>query len=405
MMGTHLHAERVRALAADFQTRFGNPPELFVSSPGRIEVCGNHCDHQNGCVVAAAVDADNLAAVSRSGDEYVRVVSPGHREIVLSLSDLTKQKEETGHSPAIVRGIAAALVTRDIPVCGINVLTNSHVPAGSGLSSSAAFENLITLAFLEAAESELPVGEIARIGQYSENEYYGKPSGLMDQMASAVGGLIFIDFKTPEALRIEKSGSGLLKQNINICITNTGGSHAGLTGEYGAIPLEMKKVAEFFGKKVLREVREEEFCDRLAALREYAGDRAVLRAMHFFDENKRAAECRDALNANDRDLFLDVIRRSGESSWKYLQNIYPSGSTGLQEQAIGLALSEKILAGKGAWRIHGGGFAGTIQAFVPDELLERYTSEMIGIFGPDTCLALTLRDEGVCIYRSEHEDQ
>lgn len=396
--GARTDAQRTRYIAAvaNFRKQFGTEPEHILSSPGRTEICGNHCDHQKGCVVAAAVNSDIIAVIAPSEDNCVHIFSEGYGMIEVGLDDLDAKKNETGKSSAMVRGIAAALKNDWITPQGFCAYLTSNVPAGSGISSSAAFENIIANAFGCACGRKFEPRDIARMGKFAENNYFGKPSGLMDQMAAACGGLIYIDFEHEDYPEVVQINCDFSKAGCSICIVNTGSSHADLTGDYASIPADMKKAASFFGKRVLREVDEQTFYERLPRLRSFSGERPVLRAMHFFEESRRSFQVKDALEQNDFERFFELIRLSGDSSWKYLQNIHSPGSR-TQELALALAVSEKILAGRGACRVHGGGFAGTIQAFVPDELVPLYREEMERIFKKDACRVLSIRQVGGCM--------
>ncbi|MEG0853611.1 MAG: galactokinase family protein, partial [Angelakisella sp.] len=339
----------------------------LFSAPGRSEVGGNHTDHQHGRVLAAAVTMDMLAAVSPTDENEIRILSEGYPLCTVSLASLSPVKDEENSSAALIRGVAAGFVERGYRVGGFDATMSSQVPKGSGLSSSAAYEVLLgtILSYLYNNGEVSPV-EIAQIGQYAENKYFGKPCGLMDQTASSVGGFVAIDFADPTAPVVQQIDCDLASLGYTICIVNAGGSHANLTPEYAAIPAEMKAVAAFFGKEVLREVDADVFMEKLPELRRQVPDRALLRAIHFFDENDRARAQAIALQNKDTERFLTLIRQSGESSEKLLQNIYPA--TGGEERSVSLALvlSQHLLHQKGAWRVHGGGFAGTIQAFVPN---------------------------------------
>jgi len=364
----------------------------LVSAPGRIEIGGNHTDHNRGCVLAAAVNLDTLAAVSPTDDGAITVHSEGYRPIRVETVDLVPREREQGTTAALVRGVAARMGELGYRVGGFQGLVTSSVLPGSGLSSSAAFEVLIVAA-LDALYNGWSVPGLlrAQIAQYAENVFFGKPSGLMDQTASSLGGLVQIDFGGDkpqiQGLQYDFSAKGYA-----ICVVNTGGSHGDLTADYAAIPSEMERVAAHFGKKTLRDVDEEQVEARLAALRLSAGDRPLLRALHFFAENRRVQAQVDALDRDDLPGFFAEVNASGDSSWTLLQNVWAHP----QEQpiALGLALSKRILGGQGACRVHGGGFAGTILAFVPNALLEEYARRMEALFGAGTCAVLDIRPEG-----------
>ena len=365
------------------------------SAPGRTEIGGNHTDHQRGCVLAAAVNLETLAKVTLNSSDMIRVQSEGYPAVTVNLKDLTPRDSEKNTSAALVRGIAAAFVRRGARIQGFECTTRSSVLPGSGLSSSAAFEVLMGTILNELfLGGKLSPIEIAQIGQYAENFYFGKPCGLMDQMASSVGGMVFIDFEDPDAPKVERIDFDLEKAGYALCIIDSGANHADLTGEYAAIPAEMKQVAAYFSKDVLRKVPEDEFYAALPELRRRMSDRAVLRAMHFFDENKRVQLQVKALKNNDVKSFLKLVNDSGRSSWMFLQNITPTGAVEDQEMAIALALCKRLLAGKGAYRVHGGGFAGTVQAFVPLTMLDDFRFGVEKVLGRGKCHVLNIRSQG-----------
>ena len=378
-----------------FCGRFSREAEYIFSAPGRTELSGNHTDHQHGCVLAAAVTLDTRAAVAKNADRRIRIQSEGYPLCEIALDDLTVRPEEINTTAALVRGVAARFQQLGCEVGGFDAYVTSTVLPGSGLSSSAAFEVLTgtIINHLFFAEKATPV-EIAQIGQYAENVYFGKPSGLMDQTASSVGGLVFIDFADPQTPLVERVEFDFAHCGYTPCILDSGADHADLTDEYAAIPQEMRSVARCFGKEVLREVNEAEFYAQLKQVREQTGDRAVLRAMHFFDENRRVLEQVQALKNGDFEGFLAGVRASGRSSWMLLQNIIPLGSTAHQQMALAQALCEKLLDGRGACRVHGGGFAGTILAFVPDEMLEQFRSGAEAVLGAGSCHVLSIRQTG-----------
>lgn len=383
---------------AKFENAFGCPPEHLFSAPGRTELGGNHTDHQHGVVLAAAVNLKTRAAVRENGTDTINLISEGYPAVSISLADLAVHPEETGSTAALIRGVAASFASRGCTLRGFDAFVTSEVPAGSGLSSSAAFEVLIASVlnelFFSAALS--PV-ELAQIGQYAENVYFGKPCGLMDQTACAVGGVIGIDFCDPAAPVVEKAALDLTQCGYALCIIDSGADHAALTDEYAAITEELAAVCAVFGKTVLRDVDENEFYARISEVRHAAGDRAVLRAMHVFRENRRAKAEFDALKAGDFDAFLRLVTESGRSSWLYLQNVLPTGATSHQEMAFSLALADQLLAGKGAVRVHGGGFAGTIQAFVPLDGLDSFRSGMEKALGPGACHVLSVSPKGTAL--------
>jgi galactokinase len=370
------------------------PIDLF-SAPGRTEVGGNHTDHQRGIVLAAAVNLDVIAVVSFNDTGVIRVKSQGFPMDTVDLSDLAVQKEESGSSAALIRGIASRLHDLGHQIGGFDAYTTSNVLKGSGLSSSAAFENLIgTILNHGYNGGGISPVEIAKISQYAEVHYFGKACGLMDQMVSSVGGFVSIDFKDTEDPKIEKIDFDFADCGYALCIVDTKGNHADLTPEYVAIPTEMKQVAAFFGKEVLRDVDKKEFYGHLPQVRKTVSDRAVLRAIHFLDENQRALDEAKALKENNFEAFKELVRASGNSSFKFLQNIYANSNPSEQGVSLGLAVSEEILGDRGVCRVHGGGFAGTIQNFVPNDLVDTYQKAMENLFGAGSCYVLSIRSLG-----------
>ena len=391
-----LSAARARcmALASTFQKTFGTEPTALFSAPGRTELGGNHTDHQHGCVLAAAVNLDALAAVRPSQSGMIRVYSEGYAPFTVDLHDLSPQKEERGTSAALVRGIAARMAELGYPVqnSGADICIVSEVPGGSGLSSSAVFEVLMgtTLNTLFCGGAFSPL-EIAQIGQYAENVFFGKPCGLMDQTASSMGGAVGIDFADPTTPVVEQIPLDLHAYGYSLCILDSGAGHADLTGEYSAITDELKAVCRCFGKEFLQEVPETDFFSALPEVRRITGDRAVLRALHFYDENRRAVQEAAALRSHDFAGFLRLVRDSGHSSAMYLQNIIPHGQTRQQELMFTIALCEKILGDKGAVRVHGGGFGGTVQAFVPLEQLVSFKQQAEAVLGTGSYRCVSIR--------------
>ncbi len=386
---------RYAKLSDEFRKLNGGFPTRFFSAPGRTEVSGNHTDHNHGKVLAAAVNLDVVAGVTPREDSIVVIKSEGFPEDRIDIADLEIKEEEKNSSAALIRGVAKGLINRDYKVGGFNAYTTSSVLKGSGLSSSAAFEVLVGTIFNhlynEGCVSDV---EIAQIAQYAENVYFGKPSGLMDQMASSVGGFITIDFADTEKPVITPISFDLYAHGHALCIIDTKGNHADLTPEYAAIPTEMKSVAGFFGKSFLREISKEDVLDNITALREKCGDRAVLRALHFFDENDRVDMLVNALKVDNFSFFKKGILASGNSSYKYLQNVYANIAP--HEQGVSLALNiiEMLLDGEGAHRVHGGGFAGTVQAFVPLGKLDHFKEGIEKIFGEGSCYVLDIRAVG-----------
>ena len=374
--------------------------KYYFSAPGRTEISGNHTDHQHGCILAAAVDLETVAEVTLNGTDTICVRSEGYREVTVNISDLSPKEEEKNTTAALVRGVAAAFAQRGAKVEGFDAAVRSTVLPGSGLSSSAAFEvlmgNICNELFYDGKANAV---EIAQIGQYAENVYFGKPCGLMDQLASSVGGMVFVDFADPAAPVVEKLGVDFSAAGYALCIIDSGADHGDLTDEYAAIPREMKAVCGFFGKQVLREVPEEDFWAKLPLLREKVTDRAILRAAHIFRENARVLAQREALKNGDFDTFLQLVRESGRSSWMYLQNIYPAGATKKQEMSVALMLCQQLLDGRGACRVHGGGFAGTVQAFVPMDLLESFKTGIEAVLGQGSCHIMNIRSKGGCMVK------
>ena len=382
------------ALKQKFSSTFSRKAQFLFSAPGRTELSGNHTDHQLGKVLAGAVDLDTVAAVARNGEDVIRVLSEGYPLCVIELCDLAVHPDEAGTSASLIRGTAAGIAARGFSVPGFDAYVTSRVLAGSGLSSSAAFEVLLGTVINHLSAAGLDALQIAQLGQYAENVYFGKPCGLLDQAASSLGGVITIDFADEKAPQVERLDIDLASFGHALCIVDSGADHADLTDEYAAIPGELKEINAHFGKKHLREVPEEAFFSALPALRREAGDRAVLRAIHIYEENRRVTEQVAALKRGDFDRFLELVKASGRSSWMYLQNVIPAGYTAHQDLAVSLALAEKLLGGRGAFRVHGGGFAGTIQAFVPLDMLESFRAGMDAVLGAGSCHVLSIRSAG-----------
>ena len=369
-------------------------PLYFISAPGRTEIIGNHTDHNNGRVLAAAVNLDCVACVSPREDMTVRHCSAVYPAIELSLSDLAPRKEEEGTSAALVRGVAKGMQERGFRLGGFDAAVTSDVLGGSGLSSSAAYEVMVC-AILDALYNGFTCESTprAQIAQYAENVYFGKPSGLMDQMACSTGGLVTIDFK--DEPQVTPLSFGFQDAGYSLVVVNTGGSHDNLTAEYAAVRSEMQGVAEMMGEKVLRRVRPEQLWQHIPEIREKLGERAVLRAFHFLDENKRVKDMVQAIRSGDIPAMFENIIASGESSWMLLQNIYPAGKH--QPLALALAMAGSMLKGKGAWRVHGGGFAGTTLNFVPNAMVDDFVRQMEQVFGVHSCFVLDVRPEGAAI--------
>ncbi|MGI6239732.1 MAG: galactokinase [Christensenellales bacterium] len=385
---------RYAAIADAFQKRFAAQPEAFVSAPGRTEVIGNHTDHNRGRVLAAAVDLDTVAAVARRSDMRVELYSEGYaRPFRVSLHALHPMAGERETTLALIRGVAARMKELGYEIGGFSAVVSSTVLKGSGLSSSAAFEVLI-VSILDALYNNWTVDPqtSAKISQYAENVFFGKPCGLMDQMASAVGGLVGIDFG-PDEPAVEVIAYDFGKQGYDVCVVSAGGEHGNLTADYAAIPAEMKAVAGAMGREYLAGLSAQEILDAAPRLKNKVPDRAILRALHFADENVRVKDAIDALRSGDMGAFFHAIIESGESSWKLLQNLYVAQSSN-QEMCLALEMSRRMLDGRGAWRIHGGGFAGTILAFVPRDGTGEYKRAMEAVFGTGAVKTLSIRPEG-----------
>jgi len=384
-----------QVLDAGFAAAFGGAPERYFSAPGRTEIGGNHTDHQRGRVLAAAVNLDTRAAVRCNGTDTIRIQSKGYPLSVVELSNLEVAADEINTTPALIRGVAARFTQLGCRVSGFDAYCESTVLPGSGLSSSAAFEVLVgTIINHLFFDAKVSPAEVAQIGQYAENVFFGKPCGLMDQTASAVGNLVTIDFFDREQPVIEPVDFDFASCGHALCIIDSGADHADLTDEYAAIPGEMRQIAAHLGKEVLSQVDMDEFFAALPRLRESCGDRAVMRAIHFLQENDRVPRQVAALQAGDFEKFLALIRESGRSSYMYLQNVIPIGSTAHQDVAVALALCENYLCGRGAFRVHGGGFAGTVQAFVPFDILDCFRAGIDAALGDGACHVLSIRPEG-----------
>ena len=389
--------ERYAKAVEEFISLYGSDRCAAVFSvPGRSEISGNHTDHNHGCVIAAAVSVDIIAVASENESGTITVKSEGFPADSVSSVPGEPDKSEYFTSSSLISGVCAGFINRSHKTGGFDAYTTSSVLKGSGLSSSAAFEvmigNIMNYFFNDGS---IPNAELAIIAQYAENVYFGKPSGLMDQTACAVGGFTAIDFGDPDKALIEKLDFDLTKAGYCLCITNTGGNHADLNEDYASIPAEMKLVASQFGRKYLRGLTLGELVGRMGELREKCGDRALLRAYHFINENERVKAQTEALRRGDLPSFLAGVRESGLSSFTYLQNVYTVKNVGEQGLSLALALTEYLLSGSGAaWRVHGGGFAGTVQAFVPVELIDKYREGMDGVFGKGACSVLSVRGDG-----------
>ena len=399
------HADK----AQDFADRFVKVIDGFVvtfpentdaqiglySAPGRTEIGGNHTDHQYGCVLAASVNLDAIAAAAPNGTNKIRFYSEGYGMIEADLSVLEPVESEKESTLALIRGMAALAIKKGYPVKGFDVYCTSNVLGGSGLSSSAAFETLLGVILNDMyCEGAFDAVEIAKMGQITENQYFGKPSGLMDQSASSVGGVVAIDFGDPENPIVEKINLDLDKEGYALCIIDSKSSHADLTDAYASIPREMKAVAATFGQTHLRGITKEQLVERTAAIREVCGDRAFLRSMHFVLDNERAQNEAAALKEGNFDKFLKIVKSSGESSYMYLQNISVEGAVDNQAVGVALSLCDVLLDGRGAFRVHGGGFAGTVQAFVPLDMLDYFKTNVENAIAPGCCHVLSIRPVG-----------
>ena len=390
------YKDRVDSLLGRFGRLYPQLGEARVySAPGRTEIGGNHTDHQRGCVLAAAVNIDALAAAQLNGTNTVVIDSEGYEPIAVCIDLLEPEPEEKNLSAAMVRGVAAYIAGLGYKLGGFSACVSSDVPGGSGLSSSACFEVLIGTIFNEMfCGGKLDSITIAKAGRFAENNYAMKPSGLLDQAAASVGGLTSMDFSREDDPVIGSISFDFRAHGYELCVVDTGGSHSSLTGEYAAITEEMRAVSRFFGKELLSEVDESAFRRSIKEVREAAGDRAVLRAMHYFAETKRALEQAQALRNDDIDRFLALVNESGRSSELNLQNIYPAGDPRSQGVTLCLSAARSLLGAKGAYRVHGGGFAGTVQAYVPCDMYDRFVSEMENIFGRACCRKLSVRPVG-----------
>lgn len=389
-------AERYETIRKGFIETFGDDAGAeFYSAPGRTEIGGNHTDHNHGRVLAAAIDLDIVGMARKTDTGVARLRSLEYPRVDTVELDQLEPLQEVSGSQALIRGILARCKELGYQVGGFDCYTMTRVLKGSGLSSSAAFEILVVTVISHLYnEDRIDPVEAAKIAQYAENVYFGKPSGLLDQMAASVGSVTAMDFGNPEKPIIEKVEFDLNAYSHALCVVDTGGSHADLTDDYASIPPEMKAVAKFFGKEFLRDVDEAEFYANLGAVRKAANDRSVLRAMHFFDDDRLAHEEAEALKAGDFEGFLKKVRASGKSSIQRLQNVFAPHSPLEQGITLAVSLSEKLLGEKGACRVHGGGFAGTIQAYVPFDMLEGYRAEIEKVFGQGSCYVLSVRGVG-----------
>lgn len=394
---TERYAKRYLEVIDGLEQTFGETEDVrLFSAPGRTEIGGNHTDHQHGCVLAAGLNLDVIGAVRLNGENVVRIQSEGYPMDEIRLDDLEINEAEFDKASALIRGIIRKFADMGYTVQGFDAYTKSSVLKGSGMSSSAAFEVLVgTIISGMFCDNAVDAVEIAKIGQYAENVYFGKPSGLMDQMASSVGSVVAIDFQDNDKPVVEKVEYDFTQSGYALCIIDSGADHADLTSEYAMITVEMRKVAEFFGKQYLREVNPEEFMERLPEVRRAVGnDRAVLRALHFFNDNQRAQDEVAALKNGDFEAFLDLVNKSGRSSYMYLQNVFAASMPEQQAVSLALALCDELLGDSGAFRVHGGGFAGTVQAFVPNDMLEEFKTKIEAVLGENMCHVLAIRPVG-----------
>jgi len=379
---------------ANFEKYYGEGEVQIYSAPGRSEIGGNHTDHQHGKVLACAINRDAIGVVKQMDGE-IRLISDGSEEYVVDITDLAIKEEEKGTTLSLIKGVLAGFQERNYKIGGFQAYITSDVLIGSGVSSSAAFETLIG-SILSGLYNEMSISstDIAIIGQYAENVYFGKPCGLMDQMACSTGSLVYIDFKDPKAPVVERIPFDMERYGYSLCITDTKGSHADLTDEYAAVPEEMKRVARCFGKEVLVDVSFEELLENMTEIREKTSDRCVLRALHFLAENQRVEKEVSALKGGNLADFFANVKASGDSSYKYLQNVYSVKDVHQQNVSLALALSETVLGDNGVCRVHGGGFAGTIQAFVKNERVKEYQGYMNQIYGAGSCSVFKIRNYG-----------
>lgn len=391
-----VYRNRINAVCTGFINTFGENENIRIfSAPGRTEIGGNHTDHQHGCVLAAGIDLDILGASVPNGRKEIRFFSEGYGLETIDLTCMDVQKEEINTSASLIRGIAARLTQKGFEIKGFDVYAISNVLKGSGLSSSAAFEVLIgTIMNGLFCNGQVSAVEIAQIGQYAENVYFGKPSGLMDQTASSVGNIVAIDFFDTEKPVVKKIDFEFAKTGYSLCIIDSGADHADLTDEYASIPKEMKAVAGYFNKEYLRQVDKGVLIENIANVRKVVGDRAVIRALHFYEDNDKAVLEAQQLENGDFNGFLQTVRKSGYSSYMYLQNVSVTGSIKNQEVAYALAVCHELLGERGAFRVHGGGFAGTVQAFVPNDMLNEFKTAAEKMIGNGCCHVLSIRPVG-----------
>ncbi|VDA99583.1 Galactokinase [Olavius algarvensis spirochete endosymbiont] len=391
----NFHLERWIRLTEFHENRYNDSSPRLFSAPGRTELSGNHTDHNGGVVLSAAIQMDTIAAVTREkggGGNLVEIISEGYPPVNVNLSQLARVEAETGTSDALLRGIAASIVRRGGRIGGFRASTSSRVPKGSGLSSSAALEILIGSIFNELCnDGRFTPVELAQMGQEAEKNYFGKPCGLMDQISCSVGGALLIDFAQATTPDIHQVNFNPLAAGFTLAILDSGGNHADLTADYAAIPVEMRAVASVLGARYLGEVDERRFMSSIGEIRKKCGDRAILRALHFFNENRRVHSMVRSLERDDIEAYLEGMRQSGNSSFRFLQNVFPPGRIANQSLSLALALSESFLGESGAARVHGGGFAGTIQVLIPSSNYSQYKKFIEGYFGEGALIPLSIR--------------
>ena len=391
-----LAKERYTDAIDEFVNLYGDMDDIrLFSAPGRTEIGGNHTDHQHGLVLAGSVNLDVIAIVSPNNENIIRIKSKGYNMDEVDITDLSKKESEAGRARSLIRGVVAAFKNAGYNVAGFNAYTTSNVLKGSGLSSSAAFEVLVSNIVNGLFNGhKVDAVTIAKYSQYAEREYFGKPCGLLDQMASSVGGFTYADFNDPQNPIVEKINLDLNTSNHTLCVVDTGGNHANLTQDYADITLECKSVSNALGVDFLRDANEDAFYNNYAEIREKCGDRAMLRAMHFFAENKRVLTQKSALKRGDFNTFFVTVKRSGESSYDLLQNVYSPSNPKEQAISLALALTKQFLNGRGAYRVHGGGFAGTIQCYIPNRMYDAYKAMIESVFGEGACVKLFVRAVG-----------
>ncbi len=387
---------RYAAACDRFAEIFSGDKEIrLFSAPGRTEIGGNHTDHQHGSVLAGSVNLDVIAVVSLNDDGVIRIKSEGYEMDSVNINELCRAENEKGRAISLIRGVCYKFSELGYKLKGFNAYTTSNVLKGSGLSSSAAFEVLVgTIINALFAQNEVPPIEIAKIGQFAERDYFGKPCGLLDQMASSLGGFTYADFDNPQSPVTESIELDIKKYGYTLCVVDTGGNHANLTQDYADITIECRSVSNALGVDFLRDGDPNEFYSKLKELRKSCGDRAILRAFHFFNEQARVLEQKEALRKGDFEAFLKLVNASGESSYDYLQNLYSTSAVNEQGLSLAIALTKKFLKGKGACRVHGGGFAGTVQCYIPSEQLDDYKSMIEKVFGENSCCILNVRPVG-----------